>query len=695
MLGGGGALGLAHIGVLLWFEEHRIPVHYLAGTSMGGVIAGLYASGVPPALMRRIAQSTDWNELLGSDIPFGDLPFRRKQDRRDTHDAPEIGLRGGINVPAGLTSAPLVDLFLSRLTLPYSDVRAFDALPIPFRCVGADLVTGTTVVLRDGPVSEALRATMTVPGVFTPVQRPRQVVVDGELVNPVPTDLARQMGADTVVAVVITTPVDDKSFGSPVSVLQRAIDVATFETERSNVRLADMVLTLEVKEYSFTALDAAAALIRIGYEEIGKRAATVATLALGEGEWRAYLAERQTRQRQPVQVPSFIAVEGTLAADRAYAERRLGAHAGQPLSLDRWERDLARIVGSGPYERARYQQAERGGQQGLSAVFVRKEHGPPFLLPGFEIDASELQNTRFNAKARLLMMSAAEGPEWRVDMSLGFRNSAAATYYHLLTEGGWFLAPRAFVDRQRQLRYANGARTGEFRIADVGGSIEVGHAFGTTGEVRLGYELRRQDVGAHNPDDGALEADGIVHLLRADWAFNNQNDASLPDRGVRVAAATDWFIDVPGRRDGLRRAELDLSLYGSPMERHVLFMAGSVGTAFGRSSPLAQQFTLGGPLRLAAYPLDAFRGDDALYAAVGYLRELARGPALPMPGILGPLKAGAWYEAGTTSGGVDDRIRHGVTGGLVAKTRLGAFFLGGSWGEDGHRRAYFTLGQFF
>lgn len=692
VLSGGGALGFAHIGVLLWLEEHRIPLSYLAGTSMGGVIAGLYATGVQPDLMRRLAESTDWNEMLRSDIPFEDLPFRRKRDRRDTHDAPEIGLRGGINAPAGLTPAPLVDLFLSRLTLAHSDVPAFDSFPIPFRCVAADLVTGATVVLRDGPVSEALRATMAMPGVFTPVKRSRQTLVDGVLVNPLPTDVVTAMGADTIVAIDIVTP---REFGSPVRVLERSIDVAASDTRSRNLRLADIVIAIEVQDYSFTDLNAAAELIRIGYDAAGKQEAALVAFGLSEGGWQMYLSERQARQRQAVDSPSFIDVEGTLPADRAVAERRLRRHQGRPLNVDRWHRDLSRIVGSGPYERARYQQVDRAGQRGLKAVFVPKEHGPPFVMPGLDIDASEVHNTRFNVKARVVMLTAAEAAEWRADVSLGFRNGVAATYHYPVGARGWFVAPRAFFDRQRQFLYAHGARAGEFLIVDAGASIDVGHEIGAASELRLGYELRRQDAGADDTGDHQLDADGLVNLLRFAWAFNNQNDASLPDRGLRVAAATDWFLDVPGGSNTLPRAAAEWSFYASPLERHVWFVAARAATAFGRSSPFAQQFTLGGPLRLSAYPLDAFRGDDALYGAVGYLRELAEGAPLPVPGLLGPLKLGAWYEVGTTSGGPDDRARHDVTGGLVAKTRLGVFFLGASWGEKDNRRAYFTLGQFF
>ena len=168
-LEGGGALGLAHIGVLKWFEEHHIPVDYVAGTSMGGLVGGFYAAGMSPEDLQKLIEGVDWNQVLGDATPYEDLSYRRKEDQRAYPNAFIIGLRNGLSLPSGLNSGQQIGLLIDRITLPYYDLESFEQLPIPFRCVATDIVTGKEVVFEQGSLAEALRSTMSIPGAFKPV----------------------------------------------------------------------------------------------------------------------------------------------------------------------------------------------------------------------------------------------------------------------------------------------------------------------------------------------------------------------------------------------------------------------------------------------------------------------------------------------------------------------------------------------
>src|SRR3984885_16058291 len=170
VLEGGGALGLAHIGVITWMEEHRIPVSYVVGTSMGGLVGGIYATGRSPAEVRELINGMDWDQILSGVTPFRDLSFRRKQDAHDFPGELEFGLRGGLQFPSGFNTGQEVNLVLDRVALPYSELSSFNDLPIPFACVATDLVSGKPHVFRDGPLSLALRSTMSLPGIFPPVR---------------------------------------------------------------------------------------------------------------------------------------------------------------------------------------------------------------------------------------------------------------------------------------------------------------------------------------------------------------------------------------------------------------------------------------------------------------------------------------------------------------------------------------------
>src|SRR5271170_7710123 len=191
---GGGALGFAHIGVLQWFEEHRIPVDFVAGTSMGGLVGGLYATGMRPAQLQELITKIDWNETIGGQIPFEASSYRRKEDRRDFQNGLEFGLKKGFNVPSGLASGQNITFLLDREVLPYSQLKSFDDLPIPFRCVASDLVSGKGHVFKDGPLGEAMRATMSIPAVFAPVRSDGSLFADGMLMDNLPVDVVKAMG---------------------------------------------------------------------------------------------------------------------------------------------------------------------------------------------------------------------------------------------------------------------------------------------------------------------------------------------------------------------------------------------------------------------------------------------------------------------------------------------------------------------
>ena len=205
VLEGGGALGLAHIGVLQWMEEHRIPVSYVAGTSMGGLVGGIYATGRSPAEVKEITNGINWDEVLRGQTPFQDLSFRRKQDAHEVPNSLEFGLRKGLQFPGGFNTGQQVSLILDRVALPYSELKSFNDLPIPFACVATDLVSGKPHVFRSGPLSLALRSTMSLPGIFTPVRTGDHIYADGGLLNNIPIDVAKEMGADIVIGIHLET----------------------------------------------------------------------------------------------------------------------------------------------------------------------------------------------------------------------------------------------------------------------------------------------------------------------------------------------------------------------------------------------------------------------------------------------------------------------------------------------------------
>src|SRR6516225_7222611 len=246
VLEGGAALGLAHIGVIRWLEEHRIPISYVAGTSMGGLVGGMYATGNSPAEIHKLVDGIDWDLVLSGEVPYEYLSFRRKEDAEAFPNALDFGIKGGgIRFPEGFNSGHQVGLVLDRVALPYSGIKSFDELPIPFRCVGTDLVNNEAHIFRDGNLSVALRATMSLPGMFTPVRANGTIYVDGGLLDDMPVDVAKQMGADFTIAVYLQSKQlkADEPLSS-VDVLAQSISVVIEANIRRSMQQADIVISV-------------------------------------------------------------------------------------------------------------------------------------------------------------------------------------------------------------------------------------------------------------------------------------------------------------------------------------------------------------------------------------------------------------------------------------------------------------------
>src|SRR3989441_2461837 len=295
-LEGGGAMGLAHIGVLKWFEEHHIPVDYVAGTSMGGLVGGFYATGMSPDELKTLIDGMDWRKILSDRTPYEDLAFRRKEDQRAYPNSLIFGLREGLSLPAGLNAGHQIGLIIDRMTLPYDQVPSFDALPIPFRCVATDLVSRKPYVFKDGSLAVALRATMSIPGAFSPVHDGKAVYVDGGLLNNLPTDVVRQMGAEIVIAVHLEkAPVEAKDIQSVFGVLNNSVRVVLETNELRGMEQADAVVSVHLAEVSTIDYTKSELIMQRGHEAANERARLLEAFALDNAGWEEHMRAREAR----------------------------------------------------------------------------------------------------------------------------------------------------------------------------------------------------------------------------------------------------------------------------------------------------------------------------------------------------------------------------------------------------------------
>jgi NTE family protein len=703
VLSGGGARGFAHIGVLQWMEEHRIPVDYVAGTSMGGLIGGMYATGMTPQELREFTSRIDWIKLLRPVPPYDSLSFRRKEDRRAFPNSFEIGLRHGVKFPPGLNSGHSIGLLFDRMTLPYSTVQSFDDLPIPFRCLATDMVEAKEIVLDHGPLATALQATMAIPGVFAPIDMDGKILAsDGGLLNNVPTDVAEAMGADVIIAVDIGTPLGDKkSLESLGGIISQTIGVVTAENIRRNLDQSvhpKLKVIVQPKLKDFTTFDfpKVQEITDLGYAEAQERSADLMQYSVSEEEWQKYLKDRESRMKKEVPIPEFVEVSSL--SSQTYLQNDFKDLAGKKINPDKLELRLNEVWGRGRYAGLNYSLIEKDGKPGLKIHARDKGYGPPFLNLGLEINNTQTDIFDFNLRARVTFMDRIlNGSEWRLDGSLGSQILFGAEYYKMLGKSRFFVAPRGEYLRSKSGVFNDKDQIAEYQIEQAYGAVDLGYNFNTRSELRTGYEIGNLDAHVRIGNPVLPQISGKYSLFQTRWTYDGVNSAVVPTRGIRTNTFFSYYFDAPvGLPDitdeqfpqgGIRTAA-----FFPVSKRGTLSLIGEGDTTFHSNAPAVLKFTLGGLFRMGALSRDEFRGNHLYYGSVGYLYKIA-----DMPPLIGEkISAGAWYEFGSAFDNSDEiNTLHDVTLGIIAETFLGPAFVGGSFGEGGRANFYFAIGRFF
>lgn len=703
-LGGGAARGIAHIGVLRWFEENRIPVDYVAGTSMGGLIGGAYASGLSPDEIQVLMKDADWSLMFLADSPFRYKTFRRKEDARAFPGQIDFGLKGGLRLPSGLNAGQQIELLLDHIALPYYEIRDFDALPTPFRCVATDIRKSEPLVMGSGSFARALRATMAIPAVFTPVVFDERLLVDGGTLNNVPADVVKAMGADVAIAVNVGSSTDEP--GAPTSlfgVLGQTIDSMMTSGTRQALKSADLILVPDLKGLTGGDWRRADDLVAQGYKAAAAMAATLLKYQLDEAAYAEWMRARQARRRSGSPTVGRVVVEGLPAGEtRRITESLSARHAGRPLVRADLEDSILRVAGSDRYEIIAYQLRAADDGPDLVVRIVPKSYGPPFLLPA--IDLQNIDSTAFALSLRLRVAmydTLLPNSEIRFDVGVGTDQTAALEFYKGLGRSGFFVAPRVYFTRRSLNGYQDDEFLAEYRVKRTGAGVDVGYTTGMRSELRIGYD--EADVRARlriGPPE-LPEANGSDSVASLGWIFDGQNSPIIPSRGVYVRSSFRYFFDTPDIVDAqgvvleeandVPQAEVRASWVTRVGTRHRFFLRGGGGSSFGHD-PGFNQFFLGGPLRLGSYNNGSLRGDNYVVASGGLLREWFR-----LPDVLGGnTYVGGWLEQGSAfDHWKDAEYKASASTGVVAETLFGPLFVGYSQSlTESGGRFYLALGPF-
>jgi NTE family protein len=650
-LEGGGALGLAHIGVLQWFEEHHIPVDYVAGTSMGGLVGGMYATGMSPAQIRDLVGNIDWSDAIGGQTPFQALSYRRKEDQRAFQNNLEFGLRNGFTLPGGLSSGQGVSFIFDREALAYSNLKSFDELPIPFRCVGTDIVTGKPRVFADGPLGTALRATMSLPAVFAPVKVNGTVYADGGLLDNLPVDVVRQMGADIVIAVHLSpTKFQADHDQSMLTVMDRSISVMIAANELESMEKADLLVSVDLSGFSSSAYGSGPEIIARGTEAATQKSQMLARVTVDDSAWRQYIAQRESRRIHTIPTPAFVQVTGVDKDTSKQIEKELSDNVGKPVDVKELERDIHLMSGDGRFSSFSYHLAESNGQPGLVVSGSPKDYGPPFLNLGFVLNGADLDNVRFTANTRITALDVGGfRSEWRTDVSAGSTWALSSEYYHPLTgTSRWFVAPRIGVISNPLELYNRSNRIADYRIREAGGGFDFGYAIDRFSELRVGYQTGYLDTSLRVGNPILPTPSGRIGATSIHYNLDRLDSPIVPRRGEIVQFVAQWDDATPGAARGFPLSEVNFAIVHPISKPASIYVEGFGGSTFSYHDTGLPQFFLGGPGRLGAYGENELRGDQYWLGRVGYLHELFRMPVL----VGGKVYFTSAYEIGKAYGAV-------------------------------------------
>ncbi len=693
-MGGGGALAMSEIGVLEWFEQHRIPVDVIAGTSMGSILAALYSTGHTPDQMMHIMTEDSVNNVFRIEQAYSALNFRRREDSRDIPNAITVGLKHGAAFRNSLLTDTGLNELLDKEFLRYSDQTDFNTLPIPFRCQATDLTAAKTVTFSRGSLQDAVRASASIPGVFRPFELDGHEFVDGAILENLPTPDVKAMKADVVLAVSLPLqPVGTGDLNSILGVLQRAFAVGIENNEANDRKLANVVVMPDIAGFTENDYLKTAELAARGYAAAEANKAALLKYSLNEQQWEQYLAHRASKQRGPAGTILMVKVAAPNDEVKDAVLRIFHPLVDQPVNTNQVETLLAQVRSDGRYDADYTVGYDTGSRRPILLVSVNnKNTGPPFLDVGFDIAAQTGGVTRATVDTILLDQDlGGYGSELRAKVDFGFLTLAQIEYYRKLTWSGLFAAPRADVTRTPYYIYDGNTRMSERLAQFAGGGGDIGWSDGKKREFRFGWQSEDVRWSVTTGSDNLPDYSGGSQTVRAQYIYDSQDRALVPQYGMRSVSRLGYLYGTPGSPSApqfFQQFEIAHTL-----DKKNVFLADFEGaTMFNRDVAQPFRYTLGGPLRLSASAIDQYRGTDYFLITPGYLRQIK---SLPSP-FNNALFVGGAYEVGQMRAPDASTItRQDVYFGVIAETPLGVISIGPSIGNGGERKLVFTIGKLF
>ncbi|MCE2911344.1 MAG: patatin-like phospholipase family protein [Rubrivivax sp.] len=702
VLSGGGARGLAHIGVLRVLEELRVPVDIVVGTSFGAIVGGAYAGGADVAELERLVLATDWSRVLQDRPPRDALTPRRREDDTLVSSRLELGVnRAGLTLPGGAFASGEVERLLRQLT-PSASLLEVRQLPLVYRAVATDMLNGEMVTPVDVPLFTAMRASMSVPGAFAPITVDGRVLGDGGLVRNLPVDLARELGAEVVIAVNLGTPLGGPEvLSSAFGMAQQMIGILTEQNVQRSLReLAahDVLVTPALGNADFLAFDRARPNIEAGAAAARAQAQRLAQWSVPAEAWAEY------RRRRTEAHASLSSSPPTAAAVRVQALGRDGRPLevptrpklaiGQPVTPDTLSAAAERVSRELDAERVETMLVGEGPSREVILLPIASSLAGSRLRLGLDLSTDFARNSEFTLSGLYTLGGRnAAGGEWRTLLRAGAINEVQTEWYQPLAAGSaWFASARigyrgadAPVYDDDTLRPAGIIRTGSGIV-----SLSLGRRLLDGGQVRVGTQYRRLRLTVAIPDTGE-SFPFTEYSWFGDLRFDTLDSFGFPTRGHLLSAAAEYFGRAQFISPSTARYDSRFdALYAASRGA----WAGHLYAAGLRSNlNLTVPLALGGFLRLSGTPPDALADERVAFGRAVLARQVGSLPAA----VGGAVRVGLSLEAGKAggAGGLLSASPLRTAGSVftVVDTRFGPVYVG--FGHTRHvgSSAYLFLGS--
>ena len=698
VLGGGGARGAAHIGVLKELERQHIPVDAIAGTSMGAIVGGLYASGVTPDELEEIVTSLNWAAAMSDSPPRSNLSYRRKQDHAYYPIGLEVGIRDSeLLLPMGLVEGQKLDLILRELTTKVANIDDFDALPIPFRAVATDIVKGEAYVMGQGDLARSIRASMSVPAILAPVLVDGHLLVDGGIAANLPIDVLRSMDVDIIIAVDVEFPLytaDELDSGLAISE-QMLTALMHRETVRQIETLSDNDVLIQPKLGTFNSSDFAniAETIEPGAVAAREAVARLSSIALDESQFAEHVAQR-SRPRLDNSRLAFVRVIHDGSTSPGRMKSILDVHAGDFVDTQQLESAAEKLFGHYQLEQVSYKLVDESGATGVEFQARSKSWGPNILKFAVSLENDFEGSSAFNVGTRLTKVDInTTGAEWQTDLRIGTDPRLRSEFYQPLgTSSRFFLAPRVDLQQSNLYAFAGDDKTARYRLSESELGFDIGARIGLVGEFRLGSYHgtggARVKVGDPALPNLTFDTGGLL----AQFRFDTLDDAQFPRQGMR--ANLTWNQSSPSLGADERFASVEVGFEKTWSRGKNSWQLGvEYATTNDTPNGIQDLFQMGGFLRLSGLERGEVSGPHAALARLMYYRRISEstGGLLDVPMYVGMSAemGNVWQTRSDMS--FDTAM---VNGSIYAgfDTIIGPVYFAVGFGEGGSTNYYMFFG---